>query len=519
VTRESGITLNRIAADGLVSVVDRMSGGVCVLDVDGRPPLDIFFAIRPGRDTRSELYIGHRAWEYVDETDMRGLRDVGDAVGCLAMDYDADGDDDLLVTGVGSIRLFENQEGRFVNRSAQLGFTPLANDMYTSAAAGDLDGDGDLDLVIGGFLRYEPGDRAGMRCGHFPCEAAIYSFPKLPSLMFLQQRPGVFQERSTLLAPELTAAEPSLCVAIGDVNTDGTPNIFIGNDLGATYYNRVFYREEAGNWIDIGDAVGLSLNRFAAGGDTMGFASGDLDNDGDFDHVMTSWEGDASAVYFCSPTRGCTDEARWAGTYALRRSLRWGAGLGDLDLDGDLDLVEATGHYHLGSELGELFFEGGWSQPLNVMTNRGDGHFETVALTEEDGTQIPRPTRGIALADLDDDGRIDIVVAPANGRPALLRNVVRTDGHYLRLQLIGHGGNRDAIGTVVRAFQAGLSQVRERRAGEGYLGNFDRRLHFGFPTGDSVQLEILWPRGTRERIIVTELDREITIRQSAPPGG
>ena len=509
----SGITLDRVAADGLLSVVDRMSGGVCVLDADGLPPLDLFFAVRAGpSDTRSRLYIAEGDWSYRDATDTNGLGAVGDAVGCLAFDYDADGDDDLLVTGVGLISFYENDEGSFLLRSDVLGYTPEANDMYTSAAAGDIDQDGDLDLLIGGLLRYEPGERAGMRCGLYPCEAAIYSFPKIPSLLF-KFGSGRFHEVGASLAPDIRAAEPTLCVSLGDQDGDGLPNIFIGNDLGATYYNRVLHPNDGGPWIDLADSIGLAFTRYLRGGDTMGFASGDLDNDGDLDHIATSWERDASAVFICTPSTGCEDRARWAGTYATRESLRWGVGMADLDLDGDLDVVEATGHYHLGSELSDLHFIGEWRQPMNVLLNRGDGRMEAPRLGRTDGSRTARPTRGISFADLDDDGRVDVVAAGANGRPALLRNVAETSGAYLQISLVGRGGNRPAAGAFVTVTQGLLSQVREKRLGEGYLGNFDPRLHFGFPSSSTVSVRVRWPDGTLTELADVSLDREITIRQ------
>jgi hypothetical protein len=181
-------------------------------------------------------------------------------------------------------------------------------------------------------------------------------------------------------------------------------------------------------------------------------------------------------------------------------------------------MIEATGHYHLGSELGELFFEGGWEQPLNVMANRGDGHFQQVRLDESDGARVRRATRGIALADLDDDGRVDVVLAPASGRPALLRNRVETTGHFLRVRLIGAGGNRAAAGARVTAEQGRLRLLRERRIGEGYLGSFDPRLHFGFPDAGAVTVEVQWRSGDTQVVTDVPVDGEITIREVPPPG-
>lgn len=513
VTRRAGVDLVRTPADDYTTIPDRMSGGVCVLDADGRAPLDLFFAVRPAAGSRSTLYVAKGPWDYEDETDERNLGDVGDAIGCLAFDADGDGDDDLLITGLGSLRLLQNDGAVFSDISTSLGFVPDPRDMYTSASAGDLDGDGDLDIVVAGLLRFDPSRHApGAMCGPTTCLVDINAWLYIPDLLLLRGTTGAYEERAEELAPDLRRPEPGLAIAIGDLTEDGQPEIYVGNDVGSTYFDRALQRTTA-VFEDTAEELGVAYNRRGYGIDTMGWATGDLDGDARLDHVATSFEQDATAVFICGSDGWCEDRAVSFGTPELALSFRWGPALADFDLDGDLDLVEATGHFFTDEEISLAGYARPHDQAPNLFENTGGGRLSPVSVMLADGLAAPASMRGIAVADLDDDGRPDVVLAPAEGPPRLLRNVRATTGHFLRIFLEGTGANRAALGARVTVFQRGTVYTRERVAGDGYLGNSDPRLLFGLPTAEPVSVSVTFRSGETHLVEDVDVDTEIVIRR------
>lgn len=514
VTLTAGVDLVRTPADGYGTLPDRMSGGVCVLDVDGEPPVDLFFAVRPADDgTRSRLYVGRDVLDYADETDARGLSDVGDAMGCLAFDADADGDDDLLVTGLGGLRLFHHEGGTFVDRSERLDVELDPRTMYMSAAAGDVDGDGDLDLAVAGFIRFDPGRfEDDEMCGPVLCTADVNAYPYAPDLLLEQRSDGTFVN-ATAAAPDLLRAEPGLVVAIRDLTGDRAADIYVGNDLGHSFYDRVLHRTGSGAFVDVAPSLGLAHDFRGYGIDTMGFASGDLNGDGHLEFAATSFETDPTAVFARQPDGTYADIALSVGTPALAETFRWGVALVDLDLDGDVDLFEATGHFHSDAEIETIGYVRPRDQRPNLMVNLGDGTLRAITPAEGDGLRVERSARGIAVTDLDDDGRPDIVLAPADGPAALLRNVREPTGHWLRVRLVGNPPNTAAAGARVTVRTGGRTHVRERVLGEGYLGSFDPRLFFGLAGADPVDVEVRWPSGERTTLTGISVDRDLVLEE------
>ncbi|MCS6798609.1 MAG: CRTAC1 family protein [Myxococcota bacterium] len=482
VTARAGIDVERPPVPPRSSYALRMSGGVCVLDADGQPPLDLFFAL----GTSSRLYVARSALAYTDRTTEAGLADAGFANGCLAADLDLDGDDDLVLTGVGRVSIRLNDGARFVDSPKAIEARIVSDAAYTSAAAADLDLDGDLDLVVGAFLR---GAAVVPGAGGLPPYGMGMA---VPNLLLVQQRAGRWVDRAPTLAPDLAREEATLVVVARDFDADGRPDVYVGNDFGAIHRDRVLVREADGVFRDHSDRIGLAYTQRGTGGDTMGFASADFDGNGKLDHIATSFQGDPSAVFICGEDGFCDDQAlQWEGTVALMDSFRWGVLAADLDLDGDPDVVEATGHIDTDEDAPGRPPQLAWRQRPNLLLNDRGMRFVPVEAPEGEGRHEPMAARGIAVADLDDDGRPDVVLAPAEGRPRLLRNVAMRRGRWIR---IVPRPNVPGTRVVVRA--GGRSWLVERVAGEGYLGNFDPRPTFGLgEVGGRVAVQVTWPDG------------------------
>lgn len=511
VTEAWGLAFEREPRDGYLTFTDRAGGGVCPIDADGRPPLDLFFAMRPAGESRSRLFVASQAGgpgtsvRYTDETDARGLGEVGDALACLAFDADGDGDEDLVTLGVGTIRLFRNERDRFVDATELLEFEVDARDVYVGAAAGDVDRDGDVDLFVAGFIRFDVSRfKPGQRCGAIPCASSLYEFEGIPNLLLARGSDGRYRNVASSLAPDLARPEMTFVAGILRMSGRGSVDLWVGNDLGARYRDRVLRRGPAGVFSDVAIPLGLATNARGYGVDTMGWSQGDIDGDGELDHVASSWPGDTTAVHFCTrePDELCEERGRDVGLHLGLGAFRWGLGLGDFDLDGDLDLIEATGHLYAQEDLGTTAEE---MQAPTFYENVG-GRFEYRVFEPSDPLSRRGTMRGLSLVDLDDDGRLDVVMAPARGSPAVLRNVRAPAGRWLRLALRGQ-----AAGARLEARWDGGRIVRAHPVGEGFMGNFDPRVHFGFPPEVTrVRVRVEWPSG-RASESETELDRDIVI--------
>lgn len=509
VSEAAGVTVDRVPAEGFSNFVDRIGGGVCVIDVDGVAPRDLFFAMRPWADGGSLLYVGAGPLAFRDETAARGLSDVGDAIGCLAFDSDGDGDEDLLVTGVGTLRLFENDGGDFRDVSATIDIDLPPRDTLASAAAADLDFDGDLDLVVAGDFKLDlsavPPDCPG-------CAVEGRFYEAVPSY-YLERTPTGYRDATAEVAPTLSFPEPTLTLHVGDVDGDGRPDIYVGNDIGGFYRNRVLVLDGDGVYRDRAPELGLDQSRVGWGICTMGLSVGDVDRDQRVDYALTSFERQTSSIFICPPGESCVDEGFERGTDVYSDTFRWGTALVDLDLDGWLDISEATGNVFTEREAFDRGFSLLLDQWPNLLHNNGDGTFRAVGPTPEDGRAERRSLRGIAVTDLDEDGRPDLVFAPARGRPLLLRNVRPSVGHWLKVRLVGHAPNTGAVGAFVDVVSDGQTYHQERLAGEGYLGNFDSRLFFGVREDGPVTVSVRWPGAGRTMVRDVALDQEITVVQ------
>ncbi|MEM9190611.1 MAG: ASPIC/UnbV domain-containing protein [Myxococcota bacterium] len=508
VSASSGLHFEVTPPEGWGSLPDRLAGGVCVIDVDGRSPLDVFFALRPSASGGSRLFVGEDALRYADETAARGLSDVGDALGCLAFDAEGDGDDDLLVVGQGPLRFFRNAGGGFDDATHELHLPVDERDLFTSAAAADLDADGDLDLVVAGLVRWDP-DRTGDDCFSVNCSAEVQLQDPIANPVLLQDEQGHFHPAPSGFMPEMELAEPTLVVTVSDLDQEPGVDVYVGNDVGTTYRDRVLaWNGDA--YLDVSDRVGMAYNRVGYGIDTMGFSHGDINRDGRMDHVATGFAGDATAVFLCEE-EFCQDQARRVGTDALAPSFRWGAALTDLNNDGWVDLVEATGHIYDDEELSSRQIPRERDQTPNIMLNGGGALFEYDASGRNPAAKLGS-WRGIARVDLDDDGGMDLIFGPNLGSPLVLRNATSDMDGYLRIILEGPPGNSRAVGARVIVHTSEGLLLRDQSAGEGFAGNFDPRIHVGLGQASVDRVEVRWPDGTVKMFQELERGGELILR-------
>lgn len=499
-TDEVGLAFERVPEAGYVTLADRMMGGVCAIDLDRAPPLDLFFT---GRASGTHLFRAAPGPRYEDVSSLLDLSDV-DAIGCLAVDLDGDGDDDLVVSAKGAVFLFTRDADGFERSTLHVG-APGA--LYTGIAAGDLDGDRDLDLVVGGFVDE---DRAPETCDEpIPCSIALLETPPIPSLLFVQEA-GDWVERTAALAPDLATAEPTLVVVIVDLDADGTPEIVVGNDVGARFSDRVLVRRE-GRYVDEALVRGLATNRRGYGMDTMGIAIGDVDGNETLDVAVSDFMGVPTALFLCGTDGLCEDRGTSLGLLRTEETLRWGNALVDLDRDGALDLFQATGHVYTDEEGAAAGTRLTHAQAPTLYAGLGSGAFARVVPAAGSALGQAYEARGISVLDADDDGLLDVVVAATRGAPAFLLNVVEPRGHWLRVVLEGAPPNTGGVGARVEIDDGDRTHVRMRLAGEGYLGSFDPRLSVGVAS-DRVHVRVRWPSGELSEID-TGVDREITVTE------
>ncbi len=401
--------------------------------------------------------------------------------GALWADYDNDGWRDLLVLNDGPNVLWRNLAGAgFADVTADAGIAGAAKS--SSAAWADYDSDGWLDLYV-----------ANWSC--FP-ECDPVDFARQQDRLYRNLGDGSFQDLTGELGPERTRGA-GFAVSFVDYDRDGDVDLYVVNDKLQNEVGNVLWRNdgpgcESWCWTDVSAAAGADalING-------MGLAVGDYDNDLDPDFYFTEMvypmflldnQGDGTFL-------DRSHEAGVAVNLQADHAVGWGAAFLDHDNDGWLDLFMAASGQSRDDIDFTMTFHDPWPNPFFV--NNRDGTFRELALGEDE-----QATMGIARADYDNDGRVDLVLGNWNEGYRLWRNTVQTDNAWLGLQLLGGGPvNRDAIGArVVVTTADGLSRLGEVRSGSGLGAGDDIRLHFGLGNAAWADVHILWPDGTEQSL-------------------
>jgi len=498
VAAEAGVRFRFDAgARGKHDLPEIMGGGVTLIDADGDGRLDIYLCNGgpivpgPGRDDPPcRLYLNQGNWTFVDATDRADAPGPGYAMGAAVGDTDGDGRDDLLVTGWRGQRLYRNLGGgRFADATDRAG---LASGLWgTSAAFADLDGDGDLDLYVANYLEYDPAappycaapDGRRDYCG--PEE-----FPAEPDRLYRNDGAGRFVDVSRAAGIDLPGGR-GLGVLVADLTGDGRPDIYVANDGSPCW---LFENRGGLKFAEVGAAAGVALDGRGDPLAGMGVGLGDLDGDGRPDLAVGNFLGRSTVAFRALGAGRFADASAPLGLASATRGVTgFGLAVEDFDGDGRPDLLQANGHVLDRARLGVPT-----AMRPTLLRNLGDRLADAGAGA---GAWFARPIlgRGLAVGDLDNDGRPDAVVAALEAPAAVLRNE-STGGPWLALDLVGRAPSpRSAVGAKVRAAVGGRILAREVIGGGSYLAASGRRVCLGLDGAGAVgRLEVTWPSGRVE---------------------
>lgn len=478
-------------------MVETMPGGLAVFDFDNDGRLDLFFANgaalpalrKEGPKDWNRLYRNEGNWKFSDVTEKAGLRGEGYALGAAAGDFDGDGFVDLFVAGLYRNALYRNKgDGTFEDVTAKAGI--LSDEWSVAGGWFDYDNDGRLDLLVTNYGRLDL--KAPRFCGDRARNLRIYCHPKYydprPNQLYRNKGGGVF-ENVTELSGLGEHRGRGMSIAFADYDADGRMDAFVTND---NLPNFLFRNLGNGRFEETALLAGVALLDHGRPVASMGTDFRDADNDGRPDIVVTALSGE-TFPFFKNGAGGAFTDAGTPSQLArlTNRFAGWGVQFGDLDNDGHKDLFTANSHVN---DLVEKFEAAAYRQPNTVFRNQGGGKF---ALAENTGLETAVDAhRGLALADLDNDGRLDAVVTVLGAPVELWRNVTADAHHWIAFRV--PPGTRVSVGAQHHHMSSSVS----------YASSVQAPLHFGVGAARVVEkVEIVWPGGRRQTLENLAVDR------------